>query len=47
MSDTGESAEEKAIHVGARVEEMLSSLKDQQLLWVQRHWRQQYKILAS
>ena len=32
ISDTGESAEEKSIYVGARVEERRSSLKDQQLL---------------
>ena len=32
ISDTGESAEEKSIYVGARVEKRRSSLKDQQLL---------------
>ena len=41
-----DSSEEKAIYVEACVEEMLSSLKDQQLLWVERHYRQQYNVLC-
>ena len=38
MSAMADSSEEKAIYVEACVEEMLSSLKDQQLLWVERHY---------
>ena len=41
-----DSSEGKAIYVEACVEDMLSSLKDQQLLWVERHYRQQYHILC-
>ena len=46
MSAMADFSEEKAIYGEAGVEEMLSSLKDQQLLWVERHYRQQYNVLC-
>ena len=46
MSAMADSLEGKAIYVEACVEDMLASLKDQQLLWVERHYRQQYNILC-
>ena len=46
MSAMADSSEGNAIYVEACVEDMVSSPKDQQLLWVERHYRQQYNILC-